>query len=222
MPQMAGAAVAPSSRETHVCCTLGTGAVKPVFYDPARSSVLSLVARWACVFAMSHWLIKSEPEVFSIADLARVRREPWSGVRNYQARNFMWKVMQPDELALFYHSNANPPGIVGIARVCSQPYPDPTQFDPASEYFDNKATSEHPRWWLVDFEYVATLSRMLTLTELKTDPELAAMTVCQRGSRLSIHPVAAHHFARVSQLAGWDGVTRKIPIPPPPQTISVA
>ena len=168
---------------------------------------------------MPHWLIKSEPEVFSIADLARVRREPWSGVRNYQARNFMWKVMQPDELALFYHSNANPPGIVGITRVCSQPYPDPTQFDAASEYFDPKATTGNPRWWLVDFEYIATLPRMLTLAALKADSELSAMTVCQRGSRLSIHPVAAHHFARISQLGGWEERPQQVPAAPPPHPI---
>ena len=152
---------------------------------------------------MSHWLIKSEPEVFSIADLARVRREPWTGVRNYQARNFMWKDMQPGELALFYHSNAKPPGIAGIARVAGPPHPDPTQFEPAGEYFDPKASPAAPRWWLVDFEYVATFESMLTLAELKSDPSLAAMLVCQRGSRLSIQPVAASHFARICQLGGW-------------------
>ncbi|KAB2639680.1 MAG: EVE domain-containing protein [Verrucomicrobia bacterium] len=163
---------------------------------------------------MSHWLIKSEPEVFGIADLARVRCEPWSGVRNYQARNFMWKDMQPGELALFYHSNAKPPGIVGVARVAGPPRPDPTQFDPAGEYFDAKAKASAPRWWLVDFEYVATLPRMLTLTELKADPTLAAMAVCQRGSRLSINPVSASHFARVCQLGGWDGAGSQAAPPP--------
>ena len=156
---------------------------------------------------MPHWLIKSEPEVFGIADLARVHCEPWSGVRNYQARNFMWNVMQPGELALFYHSNAKPSGIVGIARVGGPPRPDPTQFDAAGEYFDPKASASHPRWWLVDFEYVATLPHMLALADLKADPTLATMTVCQRGSRLSIHPVAANHFARVCQLGGWNGIS---------------
>jgi len=163
---------------------------------------------------MSHWLIKSEPEVFGITDLARVRREPWHGVRNYQARNFMWKDMQPGDLALFYHSNAKPSGIVGIARVGGPPRPDPTQFDAASEYFDPKANASAPRWWLVDFEYVATLPRMLTLAELKTDPALSAMAVCQRGSRLSVHPVAANHFARVCLLGGWDGTGSQAAPPP--------
>ena len=151
---------------------------------------------------MSHWLIKSEPDVFSIDDLARVGREPWTGVRNYQARNFMWRDMRPGDLALFYHSNAKPPGIAGIARVAGTPYPDPTQFDPAGEYHDPKATPENPRWWLVDFEHVATFGRLLTLDELKADAILSAMQVCQRGTRLSITPVAPAHFKRVCSLAG--------------------
>ena len=159
---------------------------------------------------MSHWLIKSEPEMFSIDDLARVGREPWTGVRNYQARNFMWKAMQPGDLALFYHSSTKPPGIVGIARVAGPPHPDPTQFDAASNYFDPKASAANPRWWLVDFEYVATLPRMLTLAELKADPVLAAMTVCQRGARLSINPVAPSHFRRAVQLGGWDGAEPQV------------
>jgi predicted RNA-binding protein with PUA-like domain len=152
-------------------------------------------------FAVPHWLIKSEPDVFSIADLARVRREPWTGVRNYQARNFMWRDMQPGELALFYHSNAKPPGIVGIARVAGPALPDPTQFDETSEYFDPKATLDRPRWWLVEFDHVASFPRMVTLDALKADPELSEMAVCQRGTRLSITPVTAEHFARVCQLA---------------------
>ena len=94
---------------------------------------------------MRHWLIKSEPDVFGIDDLAKVKREPWSGVRNYQARNFMWKEMKQGDLALFYHSNAKPPGITGIARVVGEPYPDPTQFDPKSEYHDAKSKPENPR-----------------------------------------------------------------------------
>ncbi len=150
--------------------------------------------------AMRHWLIKSEPDVFSIHDLARVGREPWNGVRNYQARNFMWRDMQPGDLALFYHSNVHPPGIVGIARVAGPATPDLTQFDPTSEYYDPKAVRANPRWWLVDFEHVATFPQMLTLDELKADPELAGLLVCQRGSRLSVTPVEAAHFARACQL----------------------
>jgi predicted RNA-binding protein with PUA-like domain len=151
---------------------------------------------------MPHWLIKSEPDVFSIDDLAKVRQEPWSGVRNYQARNFMWKDMAIGDLALFYHSNAKPPGIVGIARVASEPYPDTTQFDPASEYFDPKATHEKSRWWLVDFSFVAKFPELLTLDTLKADPQLSDMLVCQRGTRLSITPVETKHYQRVCRLGG--------------------
>ncbi|MCF7732936.1 MAG: EVE domain-containing protein [Akkermansiaceae bacterium] len=151
---------------------------------------------------MRHWLIKSEPEVFSIHDLARVGREPWTGVRNYQARNFMWRDMQPGDLALFYHSNAKPPGIVGLARVAGPPLPDPTQFDPASEYHDPKSSPANPRWWMVEFDHVATFPATLTLNELKTDPLLAEMGVCQRGSRLSITPVEPSQFAHICELGG--------------------
>ncbi|MFT3992641.1 MAG: EVE domain-containing protein [Luteolibacter sp.] len=152
---------------------------------------------------MKHWLIKSEPDVFSIADLAKVRQEPWSGVRNYQARNYMWKEMQPGDLALFYHSNAKPPGISGIARVVGKPYPDPTQFDKKSEYFDGKSKPENPRWWLVDFEHIATFSELIPLETLKADPVLSEMVVCRKGTRLSITPVEALHYKRVCKLAGW-------------------
>ncbi len=150
---------------------------------------------------MPHWLIKSEPDVFSIDDLAKVRQEPWTGVRNYQARNFMWKNMTIGDLALFYHSNAKPPGIVGVARVASEPYPDKTQYDPSSEYFDPKATPEKPRWWLVDFSFVAKFPEMLTLDALKSYPNLSDMLVCQRGTRLSITPVESKHYQRVCRLA---------------------
>jgi predicted RNA-binding protein with PUA-like domain len=151
---------------------------------------------------MRHWLIKSEPDVFGIDDLAKVKREPWSGVRNYQARNYMWQDMKPGDLALFYHSNAKPPGITGVARVVGEAYPDPTQFDEASEYYDPKATAEKPRWWLRDFEYVGKFSEMLTLEALKADSLLSEMIVCQRGTRLSINPVDPLHYKRVCKLAG--------------------
>jgi predicted RNA-binding protein with PUA-like domain len=154
---------------------------------------------------MRHWLIKSEPDVFSIDDLARVKREPWTGVRNYQARNFMWKDMKPGDLALFYHSNASPPGIAGIARVEGTPHPDATQFDAAGEYFDPKSTRENPRWWLVDFGFVAKFAALLPLETLRADPLLSGMTVCQRGTRLSITPVEASHFKRACKLAGYQG-----------------
>ena len=152
---------------------------------------------------MNHWLIKSEPDVFSIDDLARVKREPWTGVRNYQARNFMWREMKPGDLALFYHSNAKPPGVAGIARVAGPPHADETQFDAGSEYFDPKATRDKPRWWLVDFDFVGKFDALLTLESLKADPVLCEMMVCRQGTRLSVTPVEAIHFKRVCKLAGF-------------------
>ena len=152
---------------------------------------------------MRHWLIKSEPDVFGIDHLAEVKREPWSGVRNYLARNYMWREMKPGDLALFYHSNAKPPGVTGIARVVGEPYPDPTQFDAKSDYHDPKSKLENPRWWLTDFEYVGKFPEMLTLEAMKADSQLSEMIVCQRGTRLSITPVDVLDFKRVCKLARW-------------------
>jgi predicted RNA-binding protein with PUA-like domain len=152
------------------------------------------------------WLIKSEPDVFSINDLEKVEQEPWSGVRNYQARNFMWRDMKVGDLALFYHSNAKPPGIAGIAKVASAPYPDPTQFDKKSEYYDPSATEEEPRWYLVDFEHVTTLQELIPLETLKADKILSEMLVCQKGTRLSITPVEKKHYTRVLKLAGCEAL----------------
>ena len=151
---------------------------------------------------MKHWLIKSEPDVFGIDDLERVKREPWNGVRNYQARNYMWKDMKAGDLALFYHSNAKPPGVAGVAKVAGEPYPDKTQFDEKSEYFDPGAKKDNPRWWLVDFEFVAKFSELLPLETIKEDPILSEMVVAQKGTRLSITPVEKVHFKRVCKLAG--------------------
>lgn len=152
---------------------------------------------------MRHWLIKSEPDVFSIEDLKRVKREPWDGVRNYQARNFMRDGMEIGDLALFYHSNTKPPGVAGVARVASAPYPDPTQWDPASKYFDEKSSEEAPRWLLVEFEFVAAFDELVPLEVLKADAKLDGMLILRRGNRLSITPVEAKHFRRVCQLGGW-------------------
>ena len=152
---------------------------------------------------MQPWLIKSEPDVFGIDHLKKVGREPWSGVRNYQARNFMMNGMKPRDLALFYHSNAQPPGVAGLARVVGKPYPDPTQFDPKNDYFDAKSKPGKPRWWLTDFEFVAKFEKFLTLETIKADPLLAEMVICQKGTRLSITPVDLVHFKRICKLVGW-------------------
>ena len=140
-----------------------------------------------------HWLMKSEPDAFSIDDLARVGTEPWTGVRNYQARNYMRNGMKPGDGVLFYHSNCTPPGIVGTATVASLPYPDPTQFDKASHYFDPKATPEEPRWFLVDVAFERKLGRTIPLDEIRAHADELGdeFALVRRGSRLSVMPVSA-------------------------------
>lgn len=139
---------------------------------------------------MRYWLMKSEPDAFSIDDLARVGTEPWTGVRNYQARNFMRDGMQPGDGVLFYHSSCAEPGIVGIAEVASTAYPDPTQFERKSDYFDAASSRENPRWMLVDVRFGRKLERTITLTELKEQPRLDGFALVQRGTRLSVLPVS--------------------------------
>ncbi len=149
---------------------------------------------------MKHWLMKSEPDVFSFSDLKKKKTEPWSGVRNYQARNFMRDDMKKGDLIFFYHSSCEIPGIAGIAKVASAPYPDPTQFDKKSEYFDPKATKENPRWILVDVSFEKDLPRVITLEELKKEKELSEMRLLQRGNRLSILPVTSQEFEFILKL----------------------
>lgn len=146
---------------------------------------------------MRYWLMKSEPLVYSIDDLARDGKTMWDGVRNYQARNFMRDDMKIGDLALFYHSNAQPPGAVGVMRVCSEPYPDPTAFDPNDDHFDPKSSPEKPRWFLVDVEFVEKFPGMVSLEEIKHDPALEEMLVRKRGMRLSVQPVEKDDFERV-------------------------
>ena len=143
---------------------------------------------------MAYWLMKSEPDAYSIDDLERDRREPWDGIRNYQARNMMRDDMKVGDEVFFYHSNCKEPGIVGIMKIASEAYPDPLQFDPESQYYDPKSDPEAPRWLLVDVEYVKTLSRTITLKELKENPALDGMILTRKGNRLSIMPVTEAHW----------------------------
>lgn len=147
---------------------------------------------------MNHWLMKSEPEECSVdAALAAPNATvPWVGVRNYQARNFMRDAMQVGDGVLFYHSSCAEPGIVGIARVASAAYPDPTQFDPASTYFDAKSKPEAPRWQLVDVQVLRKIPN-ITLPQLRARPELAELLVLKKGNRLSITPVEARHWQAI-------------------------
>ncbi|MEW5709870.1 MAG: EVE domain-containing protein [Pseudomonadota bacterium] len=151
---------------------------------------------------MRYWLMKSEPDEFSIDDLASAPRRttPWTGVRNYQARNFMRDLMGVGDLAFFYHSSCPEPGIAGIVEVASAAYPDATQFDPASPYYDPKETPEKPRWFNVDVKFKRK-TRFLPLKELKGHPELASMLVLKPGNRLSITPVSSRE---------WNFITRRL------------
>ena len=139
--------------------------------------------------AMHYWLMKSEPDAFSIDDLKRVGTEPWTGVRNYQARNFMRDGMKPGDGVLFYHSSCAEPGVVGVAEVASDAYPDPTQFDRKSDYFDDKSSPESPRWMLVDVAFKRKLKRTIGLDELRQQAKLEGFALLQRGNRLSVLPV---------------------------------
>ena len=144
-----------------------------------------------------YWLMKSEPDGFGIDDLARVGTEPWTGVRNYQARNFMRNGMKPGDGVLFYHSNCSPPGIAGVATVASDAYPDPTQFQRKSHYFDPKATLEEPRWFNVDVRFERKFSRLIPLDEIRGHADALGdeFALTKRGSRLSVMPVTAPQWA---------------------------
>jgi predicted RNA-binding protein with PUA-like domain len=143
---------------------------------------------------MNYWLMKSEPDTFSIDDLKRKGKEAWDGVRNYQARNFMRDGMRVGDKVFFYHSNCAVPGIAGIASVATAAYPDPSQFDPKSQYFDAGAKREDPRWMLVDVKFVRKLKRVISLEELKGIEELADMALVRKGNRLSVMPVSKPHW----------------------------
>ena len=147
------------------------------------------------------WLMKTEPESFGIDDLARVKIEPWTGVRNFQARNLMRDEMQVGDEVLFYHSNAHPSGVAGMARVHRTNVVDETQFDPESPYYDPKARRDAPTWICVDVSYVATLPRLVSLEELHAEPRLADMLVLRRGMRLSVQPASAAHVAVIQELS---------------------
>ena len=150
---------------------------------------------------MNYWLMKSEPEECSVDDAlaAPGSTVPWIGVRNYQARNFMRDGMRVGDGVLFYHSSCAEPGIVGIARVASTPYPDPTQFDPKSPYYDAKSKPEEPRWLLVDVQ-VLRKTRNLTLPELRANEALQDLVVLRKGNRLSITPVEPQHWRVICKL----------------------
>lgn len=140
---------------------------------------------------MNYWLLKSEPETFSLDHLIQAKNQTtmWEGVRNYQARNFL-KMMRCGDLAFFYHSNCKEPGIVGTCEIIRESYPDPSAFDPKSSYFDSKSKPEQPRWFVVDVKFKQKFSTVLTLAQLKQTPGLQQLRLVQKGNRLSVMPIA--------------------------------
>lgn len=149
---------------------------------------------------MKFWLMKTEPDVYSIDDLKRDRTSPWEGIRNYQARNFMMKEMEIGDKVLIYHSNTKPPGVVGLAEVCKLAYPDYFAWDETSHYFDPKSTEDKPRWFMVDVAYKAHLKSPVPLDMIKMEPELQDMLVIRRGMRLSIQPVSEFEYHKIIKM----------------------
>ena len=151
--------------------------------------------------AKRYWLMKTEPDEFSIDSLQRVGKEPWTGVRNYQARNFMMKDMRVGDGVLFYHSSTAVPGVAGLAEVASAAYPDPTQFDRKSDYFDPASKREEPRWWLVDVAFQRKFKRIVALDEIRAVADkLDDMVLLRKGSRLSVQPVTAAQWKIILSL----------------------
>jgi predicted RNA-binding protein with PUA-like domain len=152
---------------------------------------------------IKYWLMKSEPNCFSIDDLAAEKNKTthWDGVRNYQARNFMRDDMKKGDKVLFYHSNAKPPCVAGVAKIVKESYPDFTAFDPKERHFDPKSKHENPRWFMVDIKLVKKLKRPLSLAELRTVKSLDGMVLLQKGSRLSVQPVTKKQFETVCKLS---------------------
>ena len=142
------------------------------------------------------WLMKTEPETFSIDDLVRVKKEPWTGVRNYMARNHM-RAMSLGDGVLFYHSSCEPPGVAGLARVSKTGVVDETQFDPDSPYYDPKSKRDAPRWDCVEVEFVEKLPHFVSLADIRADKKLTKMPLLQRGQRLSVQPVSADEYKRI-------------------------
>jgi len=149
----------------------------------------------------NYWLMKSEPDAYSIDDLERDQVEPWDGIRNYEARNYMRDEMEVGDGILFYHSNVRPPVIVGTMEVASEPYPDPTQFNPDSKYFDEKSSEDDPNWKLVDVKFVQKFDNSVTRDAIKEEPALEDMVILNR-YRLSITPVTEAEWKKIHEMAG--------------------
>lgn len=149
---------------------------------------------------MNYWLMKSEPSVYSIDDLKRDKTTYWDGVRNFQARNFMRDGMIVGDKVLFYHSNSEPSGVAGIARVSRNGYPDYTAWDKKDDHYDPKSTEAKPLWFMVDIAFELRFKELITLESIKSDPFFKSMALVQKGSRLSVQPVSREHFERIQEM----------------------
>ena len=149
---------------------------------------------------MHHWILKTEPDVLSIQKLEKMQRTPWDGVRNYQARNYMMKDMKEGDRVFIYHSSCDEIGIAGMGIVDSKAYPDPTQFDKKSEYFDEKASKDKPRWFLVEIKWLETFKKVIPLSLLKETKGLDNLVILKKGNRLSITPVTVDDFRIIEKL----------------------
>lgn len=150
---------------------------------------------------MRYWLIKSEPDAYSIEDLKKTKRDCWDGVRNYQARNFMRDEMKLGDLLIFYHSNIKPPCAVGVARVCQEAYADHTAWDPKEPHYDSRSSKDHPIWMMVDIEYVKTFKTPVSLQEMRQEKKLETMALLKKGNRLSIIPITKAQFEWIENKA---------------------
>ena len=151
--------------------------------------------------AKKYWLMKSEPDVYSIDHLKKDKTTLWDGIRNYQARNFMMKDMEVGDEVLFYHSNAKPPGVAGLAKVSKKAQPDPTQFNKKSKYYDAKSSKDDPRWHCVEVKFVKKFKEEISLDDIKNSKKLQDMQVIKKGQRLSIQPVEAKDFKELLKMA---------------------
>ena len=150
---------------------------------------------------MRYWLMKTEPDVFSIDDLKSQKTTPWEGVRNYQARNFMRDEMKKGDMVLIYHSNAKPPGVAGIGVVSKEAFPDHFAWDKKSKYFDPKSTRENPRWMMVEIKFKKKFKELISLSEIKETKGLEDMLILKKGNRLSITPVDKKHFDKIVEMS---------------------
>lgn len=165
---------------------------------PAQTST----TQKAPLVSTGYWLMKSEPDAYSIDQLKKDKKTLWTGVRNYQARNFMMDSMQAGDQFLFYHSNAEPSGVIGVGKILRTSVPDPSALDPQSDYYDAKASHDHPIWFCAEVGYVSHFKKLVSLAEIRELKELSDMLLLRKGQRLSIQPVSKKEFETILKMGG--------------------